>query len=99
MRNAHDPLVPPSLFGSRDFTITNLATVLLYAALGVSFFLVVYQLQVAAGWSALANNAGLFGYHRATNANYTVTARTTDGTGAAGPARSTTTGRRSTWRR
>jgi predicted Zn-dependent protease len=35
-----------------------------------------------AGWSALANNAGLFGYHRATNANYTVTARTTDGTGS-----------------
>ena len=47
-----DPLVPPSLFRSREFTVTNLATVLLYAGLGVSFFLVAYGLQVAAGWSA-----------------------------------------------
>lgn len=32
--------------------------------------------------SALGNNAGLFAYHRSTSANYTVTARTTDGTGS-----------------
>ena len=39
---------------SRESTVTNLATVLLYAGLGVSFFLVAYGLQVAAGWSATA---------------------------------------------
>jgi EmrB/QacA subfamily drug resistance transporter len=59
MRHAHDPLVPPALFRSREFTVTNLATVLLYSALGVAFFLVVYQLQVAAGWSALRAGTAL----------------------------------------
>jgi EmrB/QacA subfamily drug resistance transporter len=59
MLHVHDPLVPPRLFGSRNFTVTNLATMLLYAALGVSFFLVVYQLQVAAGWSALRAGTAL----------------------------------------
>jgi EmrB/QacA subfamily drug resistance transporter len=59
MFHTPDPLVPPGLFHSRNFTVTNLATVLLYAALGVSFFLVVYQLQVAAGWSALRAGTAL----------------------------------------
>lgn len=53
LTRARDPLVPPSLFEDRAFTVTNVATVLLYAALGVAFFLIAYQLQVAAGWSAL----------------------------------------------
>jgi len=53
MLHTSDPLVPPSLFRSREFTVMNLATVLLYGAIGVSFFLVAYELQVAAGWSAL----------------------------------------------
>ena len=39
-------------------------------------------LTVNASSSALGNRAGLFAYHRATSANYTVTARTTDGTGS-----------------
>lgn len=34
------------------------------------------------GASALGNSAGLFAYHRTTNANYTVTVRTKDGTGS-----------------
>src|SRR5581483_7531428 len=34
-----DPLVPPALFRNRTFTVVNLMTVLLYAAIGVSFFL------------------------------------------------------------
>ena len=59
MRHTNDPLVPPALFRSREFTVTNLATVLLYSALGVTFFLVVYQLQVAAGWSALRAGTAL----------------------------------------
>ena len=53
MLHTADPLVPPALFRSREFTVTNLATVLLYSSIGVSFFLVAYELQVAAGWSAL----------------------------------------------
>lgn len=53
MLRAPDPLVPPALFRNRTFTVVNLATVLLYGALGVAFFLVAYELQVAAGWSAL----------------------------------------------
>ncbi len=32
--------------------------------------------------TALGNSAGLFAYHRGTNANYTLTARTNDGTGS-----------------
>lgn len=59
MTHVADPLVPPVLFRSRVFTVTNSATAVLYAALGVSFFLVAYQLQVAAGWSALEAGAAL----------------------------------------
>jgi len=54
---ASGPLLPPSLFRNRTFTVTNLATVLVYGALGVAFFLVAFQLQVAADWSPL--EAGL----------------------------------------
>jgi EmrB/QacA subfamily drug resistance transporter len=55
--HARDPLVPPALFRDRTFSVVNLATVLLYGALGVTFFLVSYELQVAVGWSA--TRAGL----------------------------------------
>ncbi|MEP6624178.1 MAG: DHA2 family efflux MFS transporter permease subunit, partial [Acidimicrobiia bacterium] len=54
-----DPLVPPSLFRNRTFTVVNLATALLYGAIGVTFFLVTYELQVAAGWSALQSGLAL----------------------------------------
>ncbi len=36
----------------------------------------------SAGANALGNSAGLFAYHRSTNANYSLTARTNDGTGS-----------------
>jgi predicted Zn-dependent protease len=36
----------------------------------------------SANATAIGNNAGLFAYHRSTTANYTLTARTTDGTGS-----------------
>ncbi len=39
-------------------------------------------LVVNTSTNALGNSAKLFAYHKATNANYTVTARTTDGTGS-----------------
>ena len=35
-----------------------------------------------AGALAIGNSSGLFAYHRSTNANYTLTVRTTDGTGS-----------------
>lgn len=45
--------------------------------LNVAGYLVVNQAS-----SSLGNSKGLFAYHRSTNANYTVTARTADGTGS-----------------
>ena len=59
MVHSPDPLVPPALFANRTFTVVNLATVLLYGALGLSFFLVAYELQVATGWSALRAGTAL----------------------------------------
>ena len=57
VRRAPDPLVPPALFRNRTFTVVNLGTLLLYTGIGLTFFLVAYELQVTAGWSAL--EAGL----------------------------------------
>ncbi len=59
MLHTGNPLVPPALFRNRTFSVVNLQTVLLYGALGVSFFLVSYELQVAAGWSALQAGVAL----------------------------------------
>ena len=56
-RQSPDPLVPPGLFASRQFTVANLFTFVIYAALGTVFFLLALDLQVVAGYSALA--AGL----------------------------------------
>lgn len=39
-------------------------------------------LTVGAGAQAVGNGKGLFAYHRATSSNYTLTVRTTDGTGS-----------------
>lgn len=58
-RRVKNPLVPLSLFGSRVFSAANGMTFLVYSALGAVFFFLVIQLQVSAGWSALA--AGLAG--------------------------------------
>jgi EmrB/QacA subfamily drug resistance transporter len=55
-RSAH-PLVPPSLFVSRVFTVINIVTLVVYAGLsGALLFLVMY-LQTVAGWSPLAAGA------------------------------------------
>jgi len=59
MMHTSDPLVPPALFRNQTFTVVNLQTVLLYGGLGVSFFLVSYELQVATGWSALGAGVAL----------------------------------------
>lgn len=52
-RRSRHPLVPPSLFASRQFTGANLVTFAVYAALGGLFFLLVLDLQVVAGFSPL----------------------------------------------
>ena len=56
---ARTPLVQLSLFRDRVFSAANAMTVVVYGALGVVFFILVLQLQVSAGWSALS--AGLTG--------------------------------------
>lgn len=53
-RTAH-PLVPLALFSSRVFSAANAMTALVYGALGAVFFVVVLQLQVTSGWSALTS--------------------------------------------
>ncbi|MCA0337525.1 MAG: MFS transporter [Actinobacteria bacterium] len=58
-RRSAAPLIPLRLFASRVFSAANAMTFLVYGALGVVFFILVLQLQVSAGWSALA--AGLSG--------------------------------------
>ena len=57
MTMRRDVLVPPSLFLSRNFTVTNISTLLIYGALYmVSYFTAIF-LQQALGYTALA--AGL----------------------------------------
>jgi EmrB/QacA subfamily drug resistance transporter len=58
-RRSSHPLVPPSLFSSRQFTVANVVTFLIYAAFGAVFFLLVLELQVVAGFSPLAAGTSL----------------------------------------
>lgn len=53
------PMLPLTLFRSRQFTGANLTTLAVYAGLGVTFFLVVLELQIALGYSALAAGVSL----------------------------------------
>ena len=53
------PLLPLGLFRSRQFSGANLVTLSVYAALGVTSFLIVVQLQVGLGYSALEAGAAL----------------------------------------
>lgn len=54
-----EPLVPPSLFRDRTFTLSNALTFVVYAALGGVMMLMVMQLQVSLGYSPTA--AGISG--------------------------------------
>jgi EmrB/QacA subfamily drug resistance transporter len=58
-RRSTAPLVPPGLFGSRQFTAANVFTFAVYAALNAVFFLLVLDLQVVAGHSPLAAGVSL----------------------------------------
>lgn len=53
------PMVPLDVFASRQFSVINAITFLVYAAFGGMLFLLVLQLQVGAGFSALAAGTAL----------------------------------------
>ncbi|WP_405783561.1 MFS transporter [Streptomyces sp. NBC_00859] len=54
-----DPMLPLSIFSSRLFSMVNIVTLCVYAALGGFFFLGTLQLQVVAGYSPLAAGTAL----------------------------------------
>ncbi|MGW0465308.1 MFS transporter [Streptomyces sp. NPDC003027] len=58
-RRRAEPMVPPSIFASRQFTAVNLVTLCVYAAFGGFFFLAALQLQVVSGYSALGAGTAL----------------------------------------
>jgi EmrB/QacA subfamily drug resistance transporter len=58
-RRRPDPMLPPSIFRSRQFTAVNLVTMCVYAAFAGFFFLVALQLQVVSGYSALGAGTAL----------------------------------------
>ncbi|MFB7112877.1 MFS transporter [Streptomyces sp. NPDC056291] len=58
-KHRRDPMVPPDIFASRQFTAVNLVTLCVYAAFGGFFFLTALQLQVVAGYSPLEAGTAL----------------------------------------
>ena len=56
-RQAPDPMLPPSIFRSRNFAVGNVVTLTVYAGLGAASFFIAIFLQQVCGYSALA--AGL----------------------------------------
>ncbi|GLZ41559.1 MFS transporter [Actinokineospora sp. NBRC 105648] len=58
-RRQRAPLVPPALFGSHTFVVSNALTFVVYAALGGVLMLMVLQLQTSLGYSPTA--AGVAG--------------------------------------
>jgi EmrB/QacA subfamily drug resistance transporter len=54
---AADPMVPPVLWRNRTFTVANLLTLAVYAALGGLFFFLVLQLQTSLGYRPLLAGA------------------------------------------
>ena len=59
MTRAKNPLIPVRLFRSRNFTVTNIATFLIYGALYVMFYNLGLYMQGSLGYTAAA--AGLSG--------------------------------------
>ncbi|WP_156724837.1 MFS transporter [Streptomyces apocyni] len=58
-RRRAEPMVPPSVFASRQFTAVNVVTLCVYGAFGGFFFLSALQLQVVSGYSALGAGTAL----------------------------------------
>ncbi|MFN2524783.1 MAG: DHA2 family efflux MFS transporter permease subunit [Actinomycetota bacterium] len=57
VRSDH-PLMPPSLFKSRNFTVTNISTLLIYGAMYVTFYLLPLFLIGVVEYNALAFGVG-----------------------------------------
>jgi EmrB/QacA subfamily drug resistance transporter len=57
MTRSRNPLVPPALFRSRNFTMTNLSTLLIYGALYVVFYYTPLYMQGTLGYTAAAAGA------------------------------------------
>lgn len=59
-RRVRDPMLPLELFENRNFSVTNIETLLVYAGLASLFFFLTIFLQSVAGYSALESGlAGL----------------------------------------
>jgi len=58
MVTRRDPLIPPALFGSRNFTVTNISTFLIYGALYVIGWFLTLFLQGTIGYTAAAAGLG-----------------------------------------
>ena len=58
-KHAHDPMLPMSIFRSRDFTGANLLTFLLYSALGGTLFFLPLNLIQVQRYSATAAGAAI----------------------------------------
>ncbi|MER6737290.1 MFS transporter [Streptomyces puniciscabiei] len=58
-RHRPEPMLPPDIFASRQFTAVNLVTLCVYAAFGGFFFLTALQLQVVSGYSPLQAGTAL----------------------------------------
>ncbi|HET7550431.1 MAG TPA: MFS transporter [Gemmatimonadaceae bacterium] len=58
-KRSSNPLLPIGIFRSRQFTGANIVTLLVYAALGAVFFLLILQLQNVLGYSALEAGASI----------------------------------------
>jgi EmrB/QacA subfamily drug resistance transporter len=58
-RHAQSPILPLSIFGSKQFSATNGVTFVVYAALGGALFLLPIQLQQVAHYSPLAAGVSL----------------------------------------
>jgi EmrB/QacA subfamily drug resistance transporter len=56
-RRSPNPMMPLSMFKSRQFTAANLVTFVVYAALGGVFFLLVAFLQISMGYTPIAAGA------------------------------------------
>jgi EmrB/QacA subfamily drug resistance transporter len=56
-RRSPDPMLPPTLFASRTFSVINIVTFAVYAALSGTFLFLVLYLQVVSGWAALRAGA------------------------------------------
>jgi EmrB/QacA subfamily drug resistance transporter len=57
-RSRH-PMLPLDIFGSRQFTAANLVTLFVYGSLGVTFLLLVIQVQLVLGYTPLQAGAAM----------------------------------------